>query len=176
MNSEVVLSFTGTRSGMTKYQIDTFIETIQSHKSNADKVTLVHGDCIGADADAHVLAMSNDLEIRIRPCDIENQRAFSKGGEIVAKPEHPLVRNKKIVDDGDELIACPAGYEEVMRSGTWATIRYAQRNDKPITIIWPDGTIRRGAYSAVPPRCKGHHTDGSRCPWPAGHPPHVACS
>lgn len=144
--SEAIISFTGTRSGMTKYQIETFVEIIISYKDKIDKVILIHGDCIGADATAHLLAADNNVEIRMRPCDMDSQRAFSEGGEIIADPEPPLIRNRKIVDDGDELIACPFGYEEVMRSGTWATIRYAKRNKKPITIIWPNGTTAYYVY------------------------------
>ena len=103
-------------------------------------LVLIHGDCIGADAEAHVLAMSLGAEVRKHPCNIERQRAFSEGGEVVAEPEPPLVRNRKIVDDGEQLIACPATFQEERRSGTWSTVRYAKRNQKPVTVIWPNGT------------------------------------
>ena len=35
----------------------------------------------------------------------------------------------------------PQGNEEVMRSGTWATVRRARKQDKPIFIINPDGSL-----------------------------------
>ena len=28
------------------------------------------------------------------------------------------------------------------RSGTWSTIRYAKKVDKPVKIVYPDGTIK----------------------------------
>ena len=43
--------------------------------------------------------------------------------------------------------ACPSGpqimseAEEQLRSGTWSTIRYAKRQNKPTTIIFPDGSV-----------------------------------
>jgi len=38
------------------------------------------------------------------------------------------------------VLACPYGYEEEMiGSGTWATIRYALKIHKPLAIIWPNG-------------------------------------
>jgi hypothetical protein len=56
-------------------------------------------------------------------------------------PEAPfLKRNKNIVDYTDLLVACPNGFEEVIRSGTWATWRYAVKQEKLWIIIWPDGT------------------------------------
>ena len=46
-----------------------------------------------------------------------------------------------IKSETETEIACPAENKEVMRSGTWATIRYAKRIKKPITIIWPDSGV-----------------------------------
>jgi hypothetical protein len=129
------IAFTGSRQGMTPEQKITFSRLLYEVGAQL----LIHGDCIGADADAHGLAMEAGAEVWKRPCNIETQRAFSEGGEIVAKPEDPLSRNKKIVDDGEQLIACPASFQEELRSGTWSTIRYAKRNNCMITIIWPDG-------------------------------------
>lgn len=51
-----------------------------------------------------------------------------------------LARNCVIVDEADILLACPKGPEE-QRSGTWATVRYARKQNKRIVIVYPDGTI-----------------------------------
>jgi len=134
----MIVSFTGTRQGMTKRQIKTFVNLMYE----VGMQTLIHGDCVGADADAHILAMEQMIDVLKRPCNIERQRAFTEGGRVVAEPEAPLIRNRKIVDDGEQLIACPATFQEEQRSGTWATIRYAKRNDKSVIIIWPDGSRR----------------------------------
>ena len=47
----------------------------------------------------------------------------------------------EIVDESDTIIAFPASAEEVIRSGTWATIRYARKTKTPLHIILPDGNF-----------------------------------
>jgi len=53
------------------------------------------------------------------------------------------VRNHKMVDSAGVLLATPKEDHEVLRSGTWATIRYAYKKNKQVVLVWPDG----GAYS-----------------------------
>jgi predicted Rossmann fold nucleotide-binding protein DprA/Smf involved in DNA uptake len=45
-----------------------------------------------------------------------------------------LVRNRAIVNSSGLLIAAPAG-EEILRSGTWSTVRYARSKDKRVRIL-----------------------------------------
>ena len=54
-----------------------------------------------------------------------------------------LVRNHDIVDVCDVLVATPGQKEEQIRSGTWATIRYARKIRKQIIIVYPDGLAGR---------------------------------
>lgn len=103
---------------------------------------LTHGDCVGADEDAHEIALARDIPIHLRPCDIRSQRAFCRGAAREHLPKPPLARNPDIVDDGDVLIATPAG-PEVVRSGTWSTVRHARRRGRTRYIIWPDGAVER---------------------------------
>ena len=130
-----MIGFTGTRAGLTKSQRITLSSLIND-------TSIIHGDCIGADEEFHKIGLQNNCSVLIRPCNLNSQRAFCKGGQIIAEPLSPLDRNKDIVNDSDEMIACPSGFEEVMRSGTWATIRYARKSGKKLTIIWPDGSIK----------------------------------
>lgn len=37
------------------------------------------------------------------------------------------------------LIAFPPSKEEITRSGTWSTIRYARKCHKSLIIVYPDG-------------------------------------
>lgn len=87
-----------------------------------------HGDCIGADAEFHRLAIRRGLEVIKHPASgIGNQRAYClEGIELKAKP--PLIRNHDIVDSVDVMIAAPGEDHEILRSGTWATIRYARKS------------------------------------------------
>jgi hypothetical protein len=118
------LGFTGTRKGMTDWQVRRFREFLRFHRP----AEFHHGDCMGADAQAHKLvrAMLPDCTIVIHPCDIVKMRANCKG-DITLTPLPPLHRNHLIVDATDEL----------QRSGTWATIRWAQRTGKRVEIIEP---------------------------------------
>jgi arginase family enzyme len=59
-------------------------------------------------------------------------------GDVVCVEKNYLERNEDIVRDTDFLIACPEG-SEVMRSGTWATVRYARKKGRTIVVFWPDG-------------------------------------
>jgi len=44
------------------------------------------------------------------------------------------------VDETEWLWAIPGEFKEVLRSGTWSTIRYARKKGKKVLIIWPDGS------------------------------------
>jgi len=133
----VILSFTGTRDGMTKAQSDTVIRFFQEHLEEIELA--VHGDCVGADVDFHVIAQGFGIPIRIRPSD-HPTRAFCEGAAEVFPPKNPLVRNVEIVADGTQLIGCSKTFEEARRSGTWHAIRQGRKFGKPITVVWPDGT------------------------------------
>jgi hypothetical protein len=100
-----------------------------------------HGDCIGADADFHAIAVALGLPVAVHPPDNSSKRAFCQGATLVLDPLPYLVRNHAIVDRSDRMIAAPGERKEQLRSGTWATIRYARKQGKPLTVVWPDGTI-----------------------------------
>lgn len=130
-----VIGFTGTQKGMSSAQSERVEEILK--KLNPKKI--VHGDCVGADAQAHDIAEKLGLEIAVRPCTIRPKRAFKQGNSI-ADPEDPLERNKKIVEDSDLVIACPKEPKSTLRAGTWMTIRHAKRTQTPVWVIYPDGT------------------------------------
>lgn len=138
------IGFTGTRQGLTVAQRDELRRLLR----NKNPSHFHHGDCIGADRDAHMLVRqlcrthTPRISIILHPPIDDSQRAFCFGWDIARAPLQYLERNHAIVDETDELIACPQGHEE-LRSGTWATIRYALRVGKPVTIIMPDGSHAR---------------------------------
>jgi hypothetical protein len=55
----------------------------------------------------------------------------------VREAKHPLERNHDIVDQTDFMIAAPFTESEVLRSGTWSTIRYARKQGKEVYIFTP---------------------------------------
>lgn len=135
------LGFTGTASGMTRAQKAAFYHKVL-RRSGLIIAEFHHGDCVGSDAESHAMVRSENPGIHItgHPPRNPNKRAWCKCDEL--RPELPyLVRNHNIVDETDEVVATPSGFEEVLRSGTWATMRYTKKIDKTLRIIWPDGTI-----------------------------------
>lgn len=101
---------------------------------------VVHGDCIGADADFDEICKARGIPRRVRPCAVYGQRAGCDGEEIL-DPKPPMERNRSIVADADIMIACPWNYKKVKRSGTWATIGFAERSDVETYVVFPDGRV-----------------------------------
>jgi len=132
------LGITGTQQGMTEEQIRFLYDFLLE----AQPTEIHAGDCIGVDAQAIVIAMGVNSQIKRigHPPIVEKKRAFCPYDE--ERPEKPyLDRNHDIVDETDILLAFPKSTEEELRSGTWATIRYAKKQDAEVVIVYPDGTI-----------------------------------
>ncbi len=138
----VILGFTGTSRGMTQKQLATLSYLFNELLLHV----LHHGDCIGADTQAHRLARGIGASIVIHPPNNPKKRAFCVGADEIKPTFHYLVRNKHIVDHArDGIVAAPHGTNEEARSGTWATIRYARKAKRKIWIVWPDGTFKEDA-------------------------------
>jgi hypothetical protein len=119
-----------------KRALRTFLEHA---KRKYEQIEFHHGDCIGADADAHEIAadvLGVDA-VWIHPSRYHTKRAFKKSPHVLPDDD-ALDRNVTIVRITDGLIAAPKERDEVMRSGTWMTIREARdRQKKPLTILEP---------------------------------------
>lgn len=149
------VGFTGTQKGMTSYQeaqLRTEFEEARRIAWHARVgVTLHHGDCIGADLQAHRLAYQMGLAIIIHPPVDVSKRAYSNAGifnssgTIELEPEEYLQRNHAIVEATRVLVACPFS-KETLRSGTWATVRHARKLKRDTVIIYPDGKITREVH------------------------------
>lgn len=97
-----------------------------------------HGDCIGADASAHEIAKELEIDIYIYPPINNRKRAFCCTGSFkIHPPKDYIERNHNIVDNCDILIACPKSNIEELRSGTWATVRYARKIKRPVIVLKP---------------------------------------
>lgn len=131
------ISFTGTRRGLTAKQAHRLSEFMGARGWSE----LHHGDCVGADEAAHKGAHSLGWRIVIHPGPSGPLRAFCGPWDVLCAVKPNLARNHDIVAAGNELWACPAAEREELRSGTWATIRYARRLGRAIYIIRPDGEV-----------------------------------
>ena len=133
----MTVAFTGTRRGLTRRQRDS-LQVLLELLLDEGHTLFVHGDCIGADTEAHRLANSLGFRIHIRPSTAAT-RAFNSG-KVLLPAKSPLERNIDIVEEGDILVACPRHDKEITRSGTWHAVRSARKCQKRIIIVWPDGS------------------------------------
>jgi len=132
------IGFTGTRKGMTEPQKKNFGKLLKKY----DISEFHHGDCIGSDEEAHEIADKLNCRIHIHPPLDRKHRAFCNPLATYSHPPKPyLERNHDIVNDTAILIAAPDSDKEKMRSGTWATIRYAKKKGKDVIVIYPNGLV-----------------------------------
>lgn len=130
------VGFTGTRKGLTGYQRHELFQVLDELRK--PPFEFHHGDCVGADEEAAGLAQQLGYRIVIHPPENKWYRAFCSADQILAEKPY-LDRNRDIVDASDLVIACPGGEKMVLRSGTWATVRYALKQGKHTIIIHPSG-------------------------------------
>jgi hypothetical protein len=137
------VGFTGTRRRPTDFQERRLLELLfyLVDKEKAD--VLHHGDCVGSDALAHLLAVRAGFRhIVIHPPTITMHRAYADRlatpplGTTVETVKPYLTRNHDIVDASQVMIAVPRG-DELPRSGTWATVRYARQRETDLYILYP---------------------------------------
>jgi hypothetical protein len=136
-----VIGFTGTRKGMTPSQQ----EAVRAMVEGGGWALARHGDCVGADAEFHEICRDVGVPVVLHPPVNSDKRAFCTGYTSCRAPLPPLDRNDAIVDGSEAMIATPAQMREVQRgSGTWYTVRQARRIGVPVSIVYPDGTVKMG--------------------------------
>ena len=135
------VGFTGTAQGLTDIQFQSLGLLLQELKKNG-ATELHHGCCIGADYAAHEIGQALGYEIVKHPPDNTSKMAECIGG-TEWRPKPYLDRNHDIVDATVMLVATPKERYEQLRSGTWATVRYATKRNRPITFVWPDGSTTK---------------------------------
>jgi hypothetical protein len=115
------VGFTGTRAGMTAAQKKTLEQYLDMFWREHGPM-FRHGKAKGSDLEAAAIAVA---------CGYWED-PFPAGDD-------PLGRNRVIVDGASIMFATPHQHEEVLRAGTWAAIRYANKIRRPGITIWPDG-------------------------------------
>ena len=134
----MIIGFTGTHKGMTDEQYIAVQQLVQDFFDPEYTHEYHHGDCVGADAQFDGICKHYDNAFAyIHPPENAKARAFCSGYEFPKKPY--LVRNHDIVDSVDVMIATPGTMHEVLRSGTWATVRYTRKCKKQLIVVYPNG-------------------------------------
>lgn len=138
------VGFTGTQKGMSPAQIQWVGEFLSKHRP----VEFHLGDCIGADTDCYYI-IENFNSGNVYPgivtfghIPIYDYKRSKLKYTFERAPKPYLDRNHDIVDESDVILATPGETEEQLRSGTWATIRYAKKTRKQLHIIYPDGAVQ----------------------------------
>ena len=140
------IGFTGTREGMTWKQGLKVKDFIYDYLDSGDEFH--HGDCVGADEEAHDIAWQHSAAIIIVHPPADSRLRAWCDGNIELPTKDYLPRNKDIVGACDYLLAAPHRGEPD-GSGTWHTIRYAEKIGKPVTIVYADGTVERRNASST---------------------------
>jgi hypothetical protein len=136
------IGITGSRVGGSAEQLERLKEVLDKAKRVLGYTTLHHGDCEGVDAQADAIAKELGYETICHPPIGSTYRAWTAGHKIVCRPLPFLERNRIIVEEVEVLLAFPSRAAEVLRSGTWATIRYARQARRPTMIVDRYGHIR----------------------------------
>lgn len=134
--NEMIVGFTGSRDGLT---IEAR-QVLEYYISNLNITEFHHGDCVGADRTAHQIAWDKNIFTVIHPPKNDKYRAFCLGDVCLPEKDY-LIRNKDIVRSCQLLLACPSSKTEVLRSGTWSTIRHAIKLKIKVIVIYPDGSV-----------------------------------
>lgn len=123
------VGFTGSRKGMTMSQHEQLARVLAWLRSgwqfeSGEPLEFHHGNSpeLGADQQAAAIAVRlGYTEYRHNPEDRSSSAM--------------LQRNREIVQSIDILVAAPEYNAEKLRSGTWATVRYARAAGLPIVML-----------------------------------------
>src|SRR4051794_39513774 len=106
----MIVGFTGTRKGMTQPQAEAVADLMYRLFDNVNGNWFHHGDCVGADQEAHDYAQQIGYNIHLHPPLDGRLRAYCELTEFdkCEEPKQLLERDKAIVKACQILIAAPA--------------------------------------------------------------------
>jgi hypothetical protein len=127
------IGFTGTKIGMSLRQKELLYHMLLLKMKGV--CYFHHGDCIGADDEAANIAWELGHTVVGHPPIDASRRAHNAHTEIWREPQEYLTRNRSIVDESSLLVATPRSDKRVWRSGTWTTVRYAEKKGTEVIIL-----------------------------------------
>ena len=138
------VGFTGTSGIMTGIQ-ETILRDILESAIVGKGIVVFHGGCIGVDRFVHNLCLRHGVLVEVFPSSkhdhwVTPPATYAWGR--VHEPAPPLKRNRIIAERTVGLVAVPATETEVLRSGTWSTVRYARKVNKPVVLLLPSGAVK----------------------------------
>lgn len=129
----MIVGWTSTQHGLTPTQLRAAADWIV----RLETTQLHHGDCIGGDEQIHAVCLALGIRVVLHPPSDSSKRAFCEGAAVILEPRPYLDRNHDIVDATQALVAAPKQELEQVRSGTWATVRYARSRGRRVIVVGP---------------------------------------
>lgn len=131
MNAGIRVGVSGSRTGATPAQLRGLSTLLRLW----DATALLHGDCVGVDAQAHAIAMRLGRGSYAYPSNVPGTRAHTErtGAILMSEEDHPLDRNRRIVSLCHVLVALP----RLGSRGTWHAVKVA-RETKRLTVVLDD--------------------------------------
>lgn len=134
------IGFTGTRYGMSRIQRDVVGDILCELRLKLKCEEFHHGCCVGADSESAALARDLGYILVGHPASGTGSLRAMFRSDKEYRPLSPLRRNKIIVESVMLMIAAPFSTEAGQRGGTWYTVRYARKQEKPLMIVYRDGS------------------------------------
>lgn len=133
---QIHVGITGTRKGVSKKRIAKLQGLLRQVSVGRDLV-LHHGDCVGADAQAHNVAVALGSHIVVHPPENNKLRSYRNHWRATFRDPKPyLARNKDIVNESEMLIGLPVDVnDEQYKGGTWSTIQYARKRGVKVVLV-----------------------------------------
>ena len=165
----VNVGFTGTRWEMSEAQKTAVYALLDELRGLGCDLSVHHGDCVGADADFHIIARSLGAYTVGHPPDNAKLRAYCTF-DMTMPPLPYMKRNKNIVRSALLMIATPLEMTKHERGGTWGTRTMAINMNRPIATVLRDvrSSIGGATSLSISPRSC---SPGSTNETPARHPP-----
>lgn len=139
------IGFSGTHEGLTNDQT-LHVHMLLGDLKSAGATQATHGMCIGADEQFHFMAKALKYFVIGCPGVTKHNIVWRRSEkcsdcDLIMPEKYFLSRNHDIVRESDVVIVCPKEVvEQFQGSGTWATMRFAKSVQRPLIILWPDGT------------------------------------
>jgi hypothetical protein len=131
------IGITGTRKCITQEQQKSLHDLLESFIP----YEMHHGDCIGADAQAHSVAILHEQKTVLHK-PINTSLVANCLGDEERLPLEYHARDRQIVIETDILIALPLTEPMQTRGGTYYTFSFSEKMKKPSIIIWPNGRVQ----------------------------------
>lgn len=129
----MIVGITGTRSGMTPHQM----ECVENFFEETCIEEFHHGDCIGVDYEAALIAERLGIKTVCHPPVKTDLRAWHKSTVMLEEKTY-FSRNRFLVDSVDLLMVVPWESERKETGGTWYTHDYGVKTKTNIKMFWPD--------------------------------------